>query len=172
MGMDFNVNEDERTTACTVLSEGAMATFFLTVFEFRRWVSLRHFGALELVGGAIRGSVTLLAGAFVAYWATSTLSVQMADMTQTGKVDLAKATEKLSNTVKGLYVMGILGVALTLLDPTIEAEATSQWFKHFMVSEGLLQIPYFAALIFVMCAWWPNPLLQVYGSLEEADEEE
>merc|ERR1712160_15134 len=107
------------------------------------------------------------AGAFVAYWAISTLSIQMADMTQSAKVDLVNSTQKLSNTVKGLAVMGILGVAMTLLDPTIQAEATSQWFKHFMVSEGLLQIPYFAALIFVMCAWWPNPLLQVYGSLEE-----
>merc|ERR1712194_473485 len=172
VAVDFNANEDERTTVYTVKSEVAASFFFFTVFEFRNWVSLRHFEALESMGGALRGSVTLLAGAFVAYWAISTLSIQMADMTQKFKVDLAKATQKLSHTVKGLAVMGILGVALTLLDPTIEAKATSQWNKHFMVSEGLLQIPFTAALIFVFCAWWPDDWLQGYEYSEQVSAEE
>merc|ERR1712194_2355 len=172
VAMDFNAHEDERTTVYTVLSAVAVASFFISVFEFRRWVGLRHIGALGLMGGALRGSVTLLTGAFVAYLAISTLSIQMADMTQSDKVDLANATQKLSNTVKALAVMGILGVAVTLLDPTIQAEATSQWFKHFMVSEGLVQIPYTAALIFVLCAWWPNDFLQGYEYSEQVSAEE
>jgi len=172
LATDFNANGDERTTVYTVKSEVVVLSFFITVFEFRNWVSLRHFGSLELMGGALRGSVTLLAGAFVAYWAISTLSIQMADMTQSAKVDLVNSTQKLSNTVKGLAVMGILGVAMTLLDPTIQAEATSQWFKHFMVSEGLLQIPFTAALIFLLCAWWPNDLLHGYAYSEQISAEE
>merc|ERR1712194_293338 len=172
VAMDFNAHEDERTTVYTVLSAVAVASFFISVFEFRRWVGLRHIGALGLMGGALRGSVTLLTGAFVAYLAISTLSIQMADMTQSDKVDLANATQKLSNTVKALAVMGILGVAVTLLDPTIQAEATSQWFKYFMVSEGLVQIPYTAALIFVLCAWWPNDFLQGYEYSEQVSAEE
>merc|ERR1712194_347214 len=146
----------------TVGGEVLTLFFFMATFEFRRWVGSRHMYDLEFMGGALRGGFALLFGAVMVWSAGSNLKEQAEDAKDASKEELNVAVVKLNTLVKVVACVGVLGVVLTLSDWTIQADNPSRWASHFQI-DGVLQVPYMLALIFVFCAWWPNDALQGNG---------
>jgi len=155
----------ELTWYHSVGGEVLTLAFFMATFEFRRWVGSRHMYDSEFMGGAFRGSFALLVGAVMVWSAGSNLKAQAEDAMEASKEELTRAVVNLNTLVYVVACVGVLGVAITLNDWTIQADHPSRWASHFQI-DAVLQVPYMLALLFAFCAWWPNDALQGDGFSE------